>query len=151
MPAVVIPAITGGVVERYEGDRITCAVKTGVTVRGGRLVELTGAATGHEVQEAGAVSLSVLGVALYDADPAGEIKKVTVATEGVYDLLAVGAINAGDQVFAGAAGTVTTVTAVDPTNVGTLGTGMTATRAAIGTALDDIVDATVGPILLRIS
>lgn len=91
----------GGQVEQFSpADRITCTVAAGQTVRGGRLVELTGTRT---VQEAGAGSNTVLGVAMYDG-AAGE--KISVATVGVWYLLAGGVITAGAALIAAAAGTV---------------------------------------------
>lgn len=118
-----IPSITGSVVERHPGGRITVGVKSGQTVVGGNLVEITAA---FEVQKAGADSLKVLGVATHDADPAGEVKKVTVAMSGVWDLTASGSVTAGDYVKAGAAGVAVAIAAdVDP-------------RLAVGIALETV-------------
>lgn len=141
--ATIIPSIAGGQIEKFApGDRITCTVAAGQTVRGGRLVEFTANRT---IREAQADSLKVCGVALYNG-AAGE--KVTVATEGVWLLIAAGAIAAGDLVKAGAAGVAVALAAVDPTNVATLGTGMTDTRAVAGRAWEAIADTASGPIKL---
>lgn len=143
-----VASITGGQVERHApGDRFTLAVKSGQTVRGGRLVEITG---DEECQEAGATSIKVSGVAIHDADPAGEWKKVGVAAEGIWNLVASGAINAGDQLITDTAGRVKTLPAVDATNVGTLGTGATQTHAIVGIAMAAIADTAAGPVKLRL-
>lgn len=147
MSPVTIPAIAGGQVERYPGGRTTFAVKSGQTVRGGRLVEITAS---MEVQEAGAASLKVVGIALHDADPAGEIKKVTVASVGIWNMVATGAVTAGDLLLAGAGGTVTTVAATDATSLATLGTGLTNAKAIIGRAVEAISNAAAGAVLLQI-
>jgi len=138
-------AVTGGIVERFGtgAPKVTHTVAAAVTA--GRLVELT--AAGRRVQHAGAASLKVCGVALQDASAAED--KIAVATGGIWDLKAAGAITVGDLVMAGAAGTVSTVPAVDATNVATLGTGMTNTRATVGIALESIADTASGPIQLQ--
>jgi len=96
-----VGGITGGVVERFlPGDRLTCTVAAGQAVVGGNVVEAT---ADYTVQQAGAASVVVLGVALHDA-AAGTI--VTVATAGVWVIISAGAITAGSRVVTGAAGVV---------------------------------------------
>jgi predicted RecA/RadA family phage recombinase len=130
--ATLIPSVRGGQVEKFSpGDRITCTVAAGQTVRGGRLVELTANRT---VQEAGAGSLRVAGVAMYDGN-AGD--KISVACEGVWMLLAAGAIVAGDVLIAGAAGTVVAAGAAPDA------------RTVIGRAFEAISNAATGPCKLR--
>lgn len=73
------------------------------TVIAGRLVEITGNRT---VGPAPALSTKVFGVAARDAVVG---LGVPVFHDGIHDLLCVGAIAAGDQVVAGAAGTVSTI------------------------------------------
>ncbi len=72
----------------------------GAAVSEGQLVELTGDET---VGPASAGSTKVIGVALKDA---AQNEKVTVVTEGVVEVTAAGAINAGDKVQAAANGQV---------------------------------------------
>lgn len=73
-------------------------------VAGGQVVEIVG---DRLVGPAGAASVKVVGVALFDAK-AG--KDVTVTRGGTQRLVATGAIAAGDRVATGAAGTVATGT-----------------------------------------
>ncbi len=128
-------AITGGIVEYFPGDRITCTVKAAQSVSGGDLVELT---ADREVQPAGAGSVVVLGVALYDA-AAG--KPVTVATRGVWPIKAAGAITQGARLEAAAAGDARTLQTTDTT-------GSLDPRCKIGIALEDIADTATGRVLL---
>ena len=96
MADVRIPSVTGGVVERYPGGRITCRVQAGQTISGGMLVALTGAPTGNEVVKAGAASTATLGIAMFDGNgDIADMNKITVATTGAWDLTASAAINAG--------------------------------------------------------
>lgn len=142
--ATVIPSVTGGQVERWApGDRITYTVTNGQTVRGGRLVELTASRT---VQEAGAASQKVVGVALFDGvgNAAGSVK-ITVASEGVWLLLASGAIAAGDLVESGAAGVVVTVAAP---GAGYVQAEATKYRTVVGRAIEAISNAQTGPVKL---
>jgi hypothetical protein len=142
--ATVIPAVTGGQVERKApGDRITFTVKAGQTVRGGRLVELT---ADWEIQEAAANSLKVAGVALYDG-AAGA--KVTVASEGVWLLIASGAIAAGDDVKAGAAGVAVTIPAADATSLATVTVGINDSRRKVGRAMAAAIDTALCPVKLE--
>lgn len=151
MTDVRIPSVTGGVVERYPGGRITCSVKAGQVVSGGDLVELTGAATGNEVQRAGALSNAVLGIALFDGN--GDLDdqdKVTVATVGVWDLKAVGAVNAGDKVACAANGQIQTVAANYNVSSPPVDTQLEAQFAVVGVALEDIANGQRGAVLLRV-
>jgi hypothetical protein len=137
MPPITIPSITGGQVERLApGDRFTLAVQSGQTVTGGRLVELT---ADNECKMAAANSAKVVGVALHDADPAGEWKKVSVAAEGVWNLTAVGAINAGDPLAAAANGQVALHTPA-----------AAAYTQYIGIAMAAIANGAQGPVKLRL-
>ena len=96
----VIDPILGGAVEAFlPAERYTCTVGTG-GVSGLDLVEFSADRT---VIRSGAGSLVVAGVALYDR-PAGD--KVTVATTGIWQLTASGAIAVGARVIAAAAGDV---------------------------------------------
>lgn len=143
--ASVLPSIRGGVVEQFApGDRITMTVKAGQSVSGGRLVEIT---ANREIQHAASGSRKVLGVALYDG-AAGD--KVTVATEGVWLLLAKGAISAGDSLVASsdANGSVAAVAAIDNTSAATVATSLAAVAAIIGKALEAIADGATGPVKL---
>lgn len=152
MADVTVPSVTGGVVERHPGGRITCSVKAGESFSGGELVELTGAATGFEVQVAGAESKSVLGVAMYDGDGDNANKdKVTVALAGVWDLKASGSINAGDLVIAAADGDVKAIDAFAATDTqAVILEQFNDLAAVIGIALEDIANTATGAILLRL-
>lgn len=109
-------------------------------ITGGRLVEVTG---NMSVATAPAGSLKVLGVAARDAVSGASIP---VYTDGIHDLVATGAIAAGDLLVSAAGGTVavvaavTTPTAADVTN----------TRAVIGKALEAIANGASGRVLLKI-
>lgn len=150
MSATPVASVRGGQVEKFmPADRFTCTVAAGQTVRGGRLVRLTANRT---VQEADTVNQpGVIGVALYDR-AAGEA--VTVATEGVWPLIAAGAITAGDSLVA-AAGTLGTTSG----RVATLAVAgaayvqaeANASRAIIGKALETAADAASVPVLLNIA
>ncbi len=77
----------------------------GADITAGQVVELSGDGT---VVPAGDGSTKVIGVALIDAK-AGE--KVTVVTEGVVEVVASGAISAGDKVQSATGGKVAKWTA----------------------------------------
>ena len=77
----------------------------GADITAGQVVELSGDGT---VVPAGDGSTKVVGVALTNAK-AGEM--VTVVTEGVVEVIAAGAINAGDKVQSAAGGKVAKWTA----------------------------------------
>jgi Uncharacterized conserved protein (DUF2190) len=137
--AVLVSSTRNGAVEKFApGKRITFTVEAGQSTLGGRLVHLTG---NRQVRPATAASLAVAGVGLYDR-AAGE--KVTVARRGVWMLRASGAIAAGNQVIAAAAGDVSalpaagTATAADINNK----------RAVVGRALEAITSTNTGPVAL---
>lgn len=150
MTDVTIPSVTGGVVERHPGGRIPCTVKAGTTITGGKLVELTGAALGYEVQTGTLYGRAVLGVAMHDGNGDVDGKKiVSVATVGVWNLKASGAINAGDKVACAASGDVVSVEAVGNISSPPVDTQIEQQFAAIGIALEDISNGQVGAVLLR--
>ena len=96
------------------------------TVTGGRLVEVTGNGT---VANAGAASVKVLGVAAYDAATGAKVAVWPLAGCS-HRVTATGAIAAGDNLAAGANGTVAPIAA------GTYGQLVgVADRAAADTAL----------------
>lgn len=101
------------------------------TIIGGRLVETTGSMT---VGPAGAASIKVLGVAARDAVNGVSIP---VYTGGVHDLVATGAIAAGDVVCAAAGGTVAPI-------------GANVFAAKVGRALEAIANTATGRILLTL-
>lgn len=84
------------------GQAIT--LKASAAITGGKLLEVSGSGT---VAHAGAASTKTVGVAGFDAANGAD---VTVYTGGVQHLEAAGEVTAGDQVQAGAAGTVATGT-----------------------------------------
>jgi hypothetical protein len=151
MADVTIPSVTGGVVERHPGGRISCKVKAGTTIVGGKLVELTGAALGYEVQTGTLYGPAVLGVAMMDGNGDVEGKKVvTVATVGVWNLKASGAINAGDKVACAASGDVISVAGVQNISSPPVDFQVEQQLAVIGIALEDITNGNLGAILLRL-
>lgn len=101
-------------------------LQASATVTGGRLVEVTGNGT---VGPAGAASVKVLGVAAFDAANGAKVDVWPLA--GItHRVTATGAINAGDNLAAGAAGVVAAIGA------GTFGQLIgVADRAAADTAL----------------
>ena len=150
MADVTIASLRGGQVERQEpGDRLTCTVETSTGVAtGGGFVE---ARTGAKIVDIAAPdSVSVVGFALHDA-AADEI--VTVATVGVFDIEADGAISAGDRVVVGTGGTTVAPLAVDvtatPTET-TIEAAFTALRGVVGVALEDISNGETGRIRLTL-
>lgn len=110
------------------GPRATYTASAAITA--GQLVEITGNMT---VGPAGAASTKVVGVAARDTASGAQ---VMVYGDDVHDLLAAGAIAAGAQVIAGAAGTVATVGA---------GTAF----QVIGVALEAIADTAKGRVKLN--
>jgi predicted RecA/RadA family phage recombinase len=130
----------GNVVEyQYPADKLTYTADGAIT--GGQLVELTGDRT---VQAASADSLAVVGVAQYDAadgDPVG------IASKGVYGLTASGAISAGDLIVAAASGAAKAIPAASATYVEA---EQTIPSRVIGIALEDIANAAVGRVKVRL-
>jgi hypothetical protein len=80
-------------------------LQASATVTGGRLVEVTGNGT---VGPAGAASTKVLGVAAYDAASGAKVDVWPLAGL-THKVLGTGAINAGDNLAAGAAGVVAAI------------------------------------------
>lgn len=101
------------------------------TITGGRLVASTGNMT---VAQAGAASAAVCGVAARDVVSG---QNLPVYVNGVHDLVATGAIAAGDIVCAAANGTVA------PIGANVFGT-------KVGRALEAIANAATGRILLTL-
>lgn len=101
------------------------------TITGGRLVASSGNMT---VAAAGAASAAVCGVAARDAVSG---QNLPVYTDGIHDLVAAGAISAGDIVCAGAAGTVAAI-------------GANVFGTKVGRALEAIADTATGRILLTL-
>jgi hypothetical protein len=132
---------SGGKVEYFGGAAaaITYKVPAATTVVGGRLVMSNGVT--REAITATADAVNVLGYAQYDADGDAESTQeqyVAVRSDGVWPCVATGAVNAGDFVKAGAAGTVVAVAADgDP-------------RLIVGQAVADIAGAAEGPIRLML-
>jgi len=98
---------------------------TSANVTGGKLLEVSGDGT---VAHAGANSISVVGVAAFDAT-SGNV--VTVYSPKIAVLVSSGTITAGDQVVAGTAGVVTSLAAVTTPTAG----DVTGSRAIVGVAL----------------
>jgi len=126
-------ALGAGAVEKYASGSPSVTMTTGAAVTAGRLVEVSG---DRLVQHAQANSLKVLGVAKQTSDAASD--KLSVATGGVWLLTASGAITAGDQIKAGAAGVAVAIAADgDP-------------RLVVGIALEGAVDGARVAVLLKI-
>lgn len=117
-------------VPHYIATPAVSMVATG-TITGGRLVETTGNMT---CAQAGAASIKVCGVAARDAVATAS---TPVYEDGVHDLVATGAIAAGDIVCAAANGTVQTI-----------GANVFGTKC--GRALEAIANAATGRILLTL-
>ena len=101
------------------------------TITGGRLVAASGNMT---VAQAGAGVTTVVGVAARDAVSG---QNLPVYTDGIHDLVAAGAIAAGEAVVAAANGTVAAI-----------GAGAFGTK--VGKALEAIADTATGRILLEL-
>lgn len=80
-------------------------LQASAAVTGGRLVEVTGTGT---VGPAGAASTKVLGVAAFDAASGAKVDVWPLAGL-THKVLGTGAINAGDNLAAGAAGVVAAI------------------------------------------
>jgi hypothetical protein len=89
----------------FAGGTAPITFQASATVTGGRLVESTGAST---VGPAGAASTKVLGVAAFDAASGAKVD-VWPLPGVVHEVVASGAISAGDGLIAGAAGVVSTI------------------------------------------
>lgn len=120
----------GNFLPHYDDGPISMVASA--TITGGNVLEVTGNMT---VGPAGAASTKVCGVAAYDAVSGASL---TIYTEGVCDLVASGAISAGDKVVAAAAGKVATV-------------GANTFATVIGVALEAIADTATGRVLLNLS
>lgn len=106
------------------GDQFTLVTSAAVT--GGQLVESTGDGT---VGPAGAASLKVIGVAAHDAASGAQLSIYGLFT--THETVAgTGGISAGNNVQAGAAGTVVTTTAALLASFGVCIKGATATNKA---------------------
>lgn len=127
-------AVSGGYVERYKDGGLVITCKVAAAINAGQLVVLT--ANSFEVDVAGANAVKGVGVALRTASAVGD--KIPVAFPGaqVYALKAAGAIDAGQYVATGAAGTVVAI-AIDGDP-----------RLIKGFALEDIADTVYGDIVL---
>ncbi len=119
-------AVTGGMTPVYlPGSRVSMKISAAVTA--GQLVEVTGNMT---VGPAAAASRKVVGVALQTGSAANDIIAVQIAGY-VFRLKASGAVTAGDQVGAGAAGAAITVAGGATADV---------TRSIVGVALEGAAD-----------
>lgn len=132
-------AVSGGVVERFGSGAPKVTMTLAAAVTAGRLVEMTANRT---VQHAGAASLKVVGVALQTGSAVGD--KLAVATGGIWDLTASGAVAAGDQVIAAANGQVSALPAAAAATIADINNA----RAIVGTALEAITNGNAGPVVL---
>jgi len=125
-------AVSGGIVEYFpEGEKPTYTCSAAVVA--GQAVEATG---DRRIGPAGASSLKCQGVALQSGSAAED--QVGVAYDGIWPMVASGAIAEGDFVRCGAAGVVVAIAADgDP-------------RLIIGRAIQDIANGVAGPIKLML-
>lgn len=126
-------AVTGGVVERFGSGHPRISRRTSAAVTAGKLVEATGTAT-RRIQHAGAASVKCVGVAMQTSDAAEDL--IGVATGGVWNLTASGAITAGDYIICGAAGVAVSAGAAPDM------------RTVVGQAEESIANAQQGPVRL---
>lgn len=125
----------GNVTERFGSGAPSITMTGSAAFGAGRLVEVTGNRT---VGPAGAGSVKVVGVAKQDYDGvAATGTKVAIATGGVWNCRAGGAIAAGDELICGALGVVVTAGAAPDA------------RTVVGIALEAITNGQDGPVLLR--
>ena len=111
---------------RFPGTNAPITQTASAAITGGRLVEVTG---NNTVGPAGAASVKVLGVAATDAASGAKVD-VWPLPGIVHRVLGTGAINAGDNLAAGAAGVVAAIGA------GTFG-------QLVGVAIAPAADATI--------
>ncbi|RDI73306.1 hypothetical protein Gocc_2906 [Gaiella occulta] len=132
-------AVSDGVNPLYTpGAKVTMKVSAAVTA--GQLVEVSGSGT---IGPAAANSRKVVGVALQTGSAANDLIAVQLLGY-IFKLKAAGAITAGDEVSAGAAGTVATQAAA----AGATAADINNARSVIGVALENIADTVTGPILV---
>lgn len=136
MSVINIPGIIrNGQIEKYaDGDRITGTVGAAQSATGGLLME--GMAGDRVFRTAQASSLITVGMAIHDAAAAA---KVTVAMQGVWMLLAQGAIPSGSCVIPSASvvGAVAVAGATPDA------------RTIVGRVIADGTDTNLVPALLR--
>lgn len=135
-------AVSGGVVERYKPGCPKVTFQCAAPVTEGRLVEVTAAA---KIQHAATGSRKAIGIAMQTASAVDD--RVAVQLFGdVYELTAQGAVAAGDELIAGAAGDgrVSTLAAAAVADVAAINNA----RAIIGIALEAIADAAKGDVMM---
>lgn len=134
-------ALSGGAIPLFQGGGPEPTMTTTAAVVGGRLVEVSG---DRSIRPAVASSAKVLGVAKQTGDAVGD--KLSVSTSGVWNIVAQGAIAAGDQVIAGAAGDgrVSTLAVA----AGATAADINNARSVVGRALAAAIDGAACPILL---
>ena len=110
------------------GQAITSQASAAIT--GGQLVAVSGSGT---VAPTAAATVAWVGVAAFDA---GNGEKVTIHKGGVQRIVASGAITAGDQVVAAAAGKVATLAAAATA----VAADINAARQVVGVALTTATD-----------
>jgi hypothetical protein len=134
-------AVTGGVVERYATGGPKVSFTTAVAVVAGQLVEVVGNMT---IQPAPANSRKVIGQVLQTGDAVGDL--VTVQCFGdVLELIAAGAIAAGDELTSAAAGTVAVLAAAGAAYVQAEANNG---RAIVGIALEAIGNGLKGRVMV---
>lgn len=137
-------ALSGGAIPLFAGGGPEPTFTTTAAITAGRLAMVTG---DRSIGPAAGSSLKVLGVAKQTSDAVGD--KLSVSTSGVWMLTAQGAIAAGDQVVAGAAGTGTVSTLAAA--AGATAADINNARAVVGRALSAAIDGAQVPVLLNLS
>jgi hypothetical protein len=128
-------AVTGGYVEAFKDGGLVLPMKVAAAITAGQVVVLTG--NSGEVDVAGANAVKGKGIALRTASAVGDVIPVAFPGAQVYRLKAAGAIDCGQYVASGAAGTVVAIAAdVDP-------------RFSMGFAIEDVADTAFGKIVVN--
>lgn len=125
-------ALSGGVVPLFQGGGPEFTMTTTAAVTAGRVAEVSG---DRSIRHGASATIKPIGVIKQTADAIGD--KVGVATSGVWNLRAQGAIAAGDNVVVSAAGDGR----VKPL-------AAEAVTTIVGIALQAIADGADGPVLL---
>lgn len=136
-------AVSGGAVPAYAPGSPAPTFAVSAAVTAGRLVEISGNMT---VAHAASGSRKVIGMAMQSASAVGD--KIGVQLFGdVHNLTAQGAVTAGDELVAGAAGDgrVSTLAA---SGAGYVQAEANTARAIVGVALEGIADGLLGKVMV---
>ena len=137
----------GGIVEYVLAPLTVWTAVADGAITGGNMVQYSG---DRKVKIASdAISLVAAGVALYNA--ADKDGNLAVAVDGVWPIVADGALAAGERVVVGGVdGSVKAIVAVDNTNAASVAVGVVATRAIVGYAMEAVADTAAGRVRLKL-